>query len=56
MPFIAGAICEKCGKAQVYNHFGKTYITKWIRELGWSVSGNKTTCPSCRNKKKEVQP
>ena len=35
---------------------GKTYVTKWIREEGWSVTkknGNETVlCPSCKRKKK----
>ncbi len=38
MSIIAGAVCDRCGANKMYMHIGKTYITKWVREEGWSVT------------------
>lgn len=57
MSIIAGAVCDLCGDNKIYKHIGKTYITKWIREEGWSVTrknGKETVlCPICKHKNKK---
>lgn len=57
MGVIACAVCDRCGDNKIYNHIGKTYIVKWIREEGWSVTRkNKkdiVLCPVCKHKKKK---
>lgn len=56
MSILVGAICDRCGRSIFYKHIGKTYVTKWIREEGWSVTkknGKETVlCPFCKHKKK----
>lgn len=61
MGFVAGIVCDTCGAQMAFRYIGKTYIAKWSRERGWSVSRKDgkdiCRCPKCRNEKRqEVQP
>ncbi len=57
MSIIAAAVCDRCGDSLAYKHIGKTYVTKWAREDGWSITkknGKETVlCPTCKHKKKK---
>lgn len=57
MSFLAGVVCDGCGRHILYDHIGKTHIARWTREEGWShtrKNGNDISyCPTCRKLFKE---
>ena len=59
MSFIAGVVCDGCGRNILYDHIGKTHIARWTREEGWShtrKNGNDISyCPTCRRIFKEAK-
>lgn len=57
MGFFAGIECDKCGNRIAWSHVGKTYIAKWSRDKGWSVSRKEgrdiCLCPDCRKRREK---
>lgn len=46
MPIIAGVICDKCGKTEIWEHAPKRDIIGSARDEGWTF-GKRILCPAC---------
>lgn len=44
--------CDKCGQVDQRKDANATILRGLVKEAGWSISGNRFTCPHCNNRNK----
>lgn len=57
MAILASAECDICGSIITWEYVGKTYIIRFARKRGWTVSCKEgkdvVICPMCRRRGKD---
>lgn len=46
MPIVAGVVCEKCGKTELWEHAPKRDVRQFARDRRW-IFGKQILCPAC---------
>lgn len=44
--------CDKCGRVDDRRDENATILRGLVKEAGWSISGNRFTCPDCNGRNK----